>query len=154
MYSSNLILLVEPEQHEVSLFERAVRTHGIKNPFRVLPNTDEVKKYIRGIGIYKNRELFPLPALILLNLDGPTEVTKDFLFWLRNISPAREIVLIGLSHFDHKRQNQELLDLGMNGFFVKRHDVSETLQLIEDVELLEEIIVLERQRIRRRRKSS
>ena len=144
MRSSNLILLVEPEQQEVSLFEKAIRRQGITNPFRVLPHIDEVKKYLRGAGLYENRELFPLPALLFLNLDGRKENVRNFLFWLRNASPVKELVVVGLSHFEHRTEVQQLLDMGLNGFFIKGRDTFETLQLVQDLELLEDILSRER----------
>jgi hypothetical protein len=145
MRPANLILLVEPEPSEVSLFQQALVEHGVQNPFHAVSSTDESKKYLRGTGMYENRELFPIPSLLFLNLDGRKSHAQDFLFWLRKVSPCKELVVVGLSHFDHKSHSQELFDLGLNGFFIKRQDTRKTFQVIEDFELLQEILIRNRQ---------
>lgn len=139
MNDSKLIVMVEPKLKEVLLFEWAIKRLHVRNPVRVMKNTVELRGYLDGSGPYANRELFPLPAVVLLDLDLPGLEAANFLCWLRSESGCRTMPVIGFSDFEVSRRVQAFMSLGMNGFFQKRLDLEQTLECLRNLALLQTV---------------
>jgi CheY-like chemotaxis protein len=139
MNNSKLVVLVEPELKEVLLFEWAMKRLHVRNPVRVMQKTRELREYLEGEGPYRNRELFPLPRVILMDLDLPGLEAANFLYWLRHESDCGDIPLIGVSNFEVSRRVQAFYDLGMNAFFQKRINLDDTLRCMRELELLDDV---------------
>ncbi len=145
MNNSKLIVLVEPQLKEVLLFEWAMKRLHVRNPVRVMQKTDELRDYLLGDGPYGNRELFPLPAAILLDLDLPGMESANFVFWLRNESNCPDIPVIGVSDFEVSRRVQAFFDLGLTSFFQKRLNLEDTLECLRRLESLEDVLETDHQ---------
>jgi DNA-binding NarL/FixJ family response regulator len=131
--------MVEPKLKEVLLFEWAIKRLHVRNPVRVMKNTSELRGYLDGQGPYANRELFPLPAVVLLDLDLPGLEAANFLCWLRSDSLCKKLPVIGFSDFEVSRRIQAFMTLGMNGFFQKRLNLDDTLECLRNLELLDRV---------------
>jgi DNA-binding NarL/FixJ family response regulator len=147
MNNSKLIVLVEPEPKEVLLFECAMKRLRVRNPVRVMQKTRELRDYLEGEGPYKNRELFPMPRVILLDLDLPGLEAANFLHWLRKKFDYTDILVIGVSNFEVSRRVRAFFDLGMNAFFQKRVNLDDTLKCLREIELLDEVLDREPERV-------
>ena len=77
------ILLVEDDPDDVLLIQRAVRKAKIANPLQVVGNGDDAVAYLAGEGPYGDRERYPLPVLMLLDLKLPRRSGLEVLAWLR-----------------------------------------------------------------------
>ena len=66
-----LILLVEDREDDVTLIQTAFRRGRVPNPVQVVRDGTEAVAYLKGEGKYANRDEFPVPALILLDLNMP-----------------------------------------------------------------------------------
>lgn len=140
MNEQKLILVVEHDADEVFLFERALKKLGVINPIRVLRYADEAKCYLSGIGGYANRELFPLPALLILDLDLPSQSGMELVDWIRRNRRLDQVPIVGLTDGSERSQIQRHYDRGVNAWFRKRLDVFETVELIRDLEFLDDIL--------------
>ena len=65
------ILLVEDESGDVLLIQRAFQKSGLPYRLRVVHDGDQAIQYLSGQGPYGNRQRFPLPFLVLLDLRMP-----------------------------------------------------------------------------------
>lgn len=140
MKNSRLIAFVEPELKEVLLFEWAMKQLKVQNPIRVMQKTQELRSYLQGDGPYANREMFPMPVVILLDLDLPGLEAARFLHWLRKSSDCKNIPVIGVSRFEVSRRIEVFFEMGLNAFFRKRLNLEETLECLRDMELLQELL--------------
>src|SRR5258705_2201153 len=71
MSTEPLILLVEDSADDVFLIRRALKKAGFQNPVHVVCNGKEAMAYLNGEGNSANRQFFPLPSLVLLDLRLP-----------------------------------------------------------------------------------
>ena len=83
MPERSVFLLVEDGANDVVLIQRAFAKSQIMNPLAVVRSAEEAMDYFNGIGAYKNRNEYPLPSLVLLDLGLPGMGGMDFLKWLR-----------------------------------------------------------------------
>src|SRR6185503_6171080 len=66
-----VILLAEDLENDILLIRRALDQAGVNNPVHVVRDGEECLAYLHGFGKYANRDEFPLPDLLLLDLKMP-----------------------------------------------------------------------------------
>lgn len=124
-----VILLAEDEEDDVVLIQRAFSLANVPNPLHVVWNGVECISYLRGDGKYSNREEYPLPDLLLLDLKMPRVNGFEVLKWIREqpgLAPLRVLVL---TSSDQLRDVNEAYQLGANSFLVKPLDFQDFAQL-------------------------
>jgi DNA-binding response OmpR family regulator len=123
MTTTTTILLVEADENDVFLFQRALNKPGMNNPLQVARDGQEAIDYLRGGGKFGERAKFPLPGLILLDLKLPFVRGLDVLKWVRQQSDLSPIVVI----LSSSRQDDDVAEayrLGANAYLVKAADVN------------------------------
>ena len=78
------ILLAEDVKEDADAVRQAVRTAGFDNPVYVVSDGDLAISYLKGEGAYSNRELFPFPSILLLDLNMPRVSGFEVLKWIKN----------------------------------------------------------------------
>ena len=59
------ILLVEDDSNDILFIQRAFRRSKLENSMQVVRDGDEAVAYLSGDGKYADRNLYPLPGIIL-----------------------------------------------------------------------------------------
>lgn len=124
-----VILLAEDEEDYVLLIRQAFIKADIPNPLHVLWNGQEVIAYLKGEGKYSNRDEYPLPDLLLLDLKMPRVNGFEVLKWLRAQPGLATLRVLVLTSSDQIRDVNEAYRLGANSFMVKPNDFEDTVQL-------------------------
>ena len=88
------ILQVEDDANDVFLLQHAMTKAGVENPIQVATDGQQAIDYLKGAGKYADREQFPLPCLVLLDLKLPYVMGLDVLRWIRQEPGMAAIVLI------------------------------------------------------------
>lgn len=114
-----LFLLVEDDEDQVRLTRRAFQKANIVNPLMVVRSGQEAMVYLEGAGPYGNRDEFPLPKLILLDLKMPGISGFDVLRWLRRQPALSALRVVVLTSSIEERDVNLAYDLGANSFLVK-----------------------------------
>lgn len=92
------VLLVEDNADDVSLFERAFGRTGFPHRLETVRSGDEAIAYLSGDGVYADRQKYPLPALLLLDIKLPRKNGFEVLAWIRHhpkLAPLRVVMLTG-----------------------------------------------------------
>jgi CheY-like chemotaxis protein len=110
------ILLVEDERNDVFLLQYAFEAAGIANPLRVVEDGQEAVEYLGGAGKYADRDQFPMPCLVLLDLKLPVKSGHDVLRWIQRQPALKALVVIVLSSSREKNDVDTAYQLG--GAFV------------------------------------
>src|SRR5687767_804732 len=87
------LLLVEDNEDDVFFMRQALQRAGIRNPMQVVEDGQSAIDYFTGQGRFANREEFPLPFLVLLDLRLPSMPGLDVLKWIRE-QPEFETVIV------------------------------------------------------------
>lgn len=130
-----VILLAEDDDDYVVLIRRAFRDANILNPLYVVPNGEEVIFYLKGEGKYSNRDEYPLPDLLLLDLKMPRVNGFQTLEWIRREPSLSRLRVLVLTSSDEIRDVNQAYQLGANSFLVKPYDfenLTELSRLIQD----------------------
>lgn len=70
-YEPSNILLVEDEEAHAELTKRAIRKAGNANQIDVVPDGEEALDYLFNRGKYADKDRYPIPGLILLDIKLP-----------------------------------------------------------------------------------
>src|SRR2546422_1379981 len=83
MLNGEFILLVDDNPDDVLLIQRAFHKAGVRDALKVVRDGDQAIQYLSGSGPYADRQSFPLPFLVLLDLKMPGTDGFDVLEWTR-----------------------------------------------------------------------
>ena len=129
--SQGLILLAEDREDEVLLIRRAFREANFVNPLHVVPDGEEAIAYLEGKGKYANREEYPLPALLLLDLKMPRKDGLEVLDWIRHQPQLSALRVVMLTASDHISDVNRAYQLGANSFLVKPVDFHDFVEMTQ-----------------------
>jgi CheY-like chemotaxis protein len=105
-----LILLVEDNENDVFAFRRALAFVGFRGAVRVVDSAWQARDYMEGRGAYADRDYYPLPQLVVSDLNLPGASGLELVRWLRD-QPAFNALPVALwsgamSDIDVKRAFQ------------------------------------------------
>lgn len=124
------VLLVEDEENDVIFFAMAMKKAGLGHLLRVAENGQKAIDYFQGVGEFGDRGLFPLPAVVLLDLKLPQVMGLDVLRWIRE-HQARTIVVIIFTSSNQEIDLQTAYGLGANAYLVKPGDPHKLEDLVD-----------------------
>lgn len=113
------ILLVEDSPDDVALFKRAINKAAVNYPLQVVTDGETAIAYLLGSGVYADRELYPLPALVLLDLKLPRKSGHEVLAWLRAQPKLRRLPVVVLTTSRESSDINRAYDACVNSYLVK-----------------------------------
>jgi CheY-like chemotaxis protein len=113
------ILHVEDDPNDTLLLEHACKKAGVVFDLRAVSDGDQAIAYLRGINDFSDRNKYPLPKLILLDLKMPRLSGFDVLAWLRSDEAFRGVPVVVLTSSNHDADVKRAYDLGAKSYLVK-----------------------------------
>ncbi len=114
------VLLVEDDLNDIFLVKRAFKLAQIQNPLQVVTDGQDAINYLRGAGKYSDRDAFPLPKLIVMDIKMPRKTGFEVLEWVKGDSrPLRRIPIVIVSSSDNPSDINRAYELGANAYMVK-----------------------------------
>jgi CheY-like chemotaxis protein len=127
---NRVILLAEDNSDDVFFMQRAVKACGIAPPLQVATNGQAVIDYLEGTGEYANREQYPIPFLIFLDLKMPHRSGLEVLEWIRQQRQFQTMLVLILTTSREETDVQRAYRLGANSYLVKPPNASQLTELI------------------------
>src|SRR4026208_709940 len=95
------ILQVEDDPNDVFFLHKAMKKMGVTNPIQIASDGQEAIDYLQGAGKFADREKFPFPCLVLLDLKLPYVMGLDVLKWIRTgCGAALPVIMLSASAQD------------------------------------------------------
>jgi CheY-like chemotaxis protein len=127
------VLLIEDNRDDVFLMQRAVKKSGVPWTLQVAMDGQEALDFFSGSGKFSDRNQFPMPSLVFLDLKLPYVSGFDVLSSMQSQPELREILVIILTSSPEDRDQQRALELGAKGYLIKP-PTGEVLRKIADGE--------------------
>ncbi|HKQ37492.1 MAG TPA: response regulator [Verrucomicrobiae bacterium] len=112
------ILVVDDRLDDVELLKVMFRRSRILNPLHVVHTTLDAVCYLKGEGRFADRELYPFPALVLLDLHLPDGHGFDVLRWVHDHCRDAALAVVVLTGSDVHAIRQSY-ELGSHSFLTK-----------------------------------
>ena len=113
------ILLVEDNPSDVILTKHALQKAKLLNPVQVANNGEMAVDYLSGVEPYNNRDQYPLPVMVLLDLHLPGKSGLEVLAWLRQQPTLKDLPVVVLSASNRANDVNRAYDLGINSYVIK-----------------------------------
>lgn len=113
------ILLAEDDENDVLFMQMAITRSGIPNPLVVVRNGEQAIQYLSHKGMYADRERYPNPCVLLLDLGMPVLSGLDVLEWLQHWPTARAFLVVVLTSSADPSDIERAKSLGADDYRLK-----------------------------------
>ena len=134
MLGGQYILLAEDDPNDVLLIQRAFQKAGLKHILKTVRDGGQAIQYLSGAGIYADREKYPMPYLLLLDLKMPGTDGFEVLQWARSEAETKRLLIVVLTSSNLQSDVDKAYDLGANSYLVKPVEFDEMVNLIQRFE--------------------
>ena len=128
------IMVVEDNTADSLLLRRAFGKAEVEANIVRAKDGDDAVSYLDGLGEYQDRERYPIPTLILLDIKLPRRSGFEVLSWIRkDIRPLRRVPVVILTSSQHSIDVNRAYELGANAYTVKPDTLAELVGLVASI---------------------
>lgn len=130
------ILLVEDNPADILLIQRAFRQADLSHiSLQIVRDGDAAVLYLSGEREYLDRERYPLPILMLLDLKLPRRSGHEVLEWLRQQPDLKRLPVIMLTSSREVFDVNQAYELGVNSYLVKPIGFAALVEMLKTLNL-------------------
>src|SRR5258706_12716527 len=131
MNARQTILLVDDSENDRDIVRVAFKKASFSNPLQETRNGEEAIAYLKGDGAYVDRMKFPMPVVVLLDLNMPMKSGFDLLIWVRTQPALKRLSIIILTASMRMEDVERAFDLGANSFLVKPSNMDALIAMMQ-----------------------
>ena len=131
--TQNVLLHVEDDPNDVLLLQRAFRKANAALTINAVTDGDKAVAYLSGADEFADREKYPLPTVVLLDLKMPRKSGLEVLLWLRKQPQLRHLIVVFLTSSNSAEDIRLAYEAGANSYLVKPVEFTEMVELIRNV---------------------
>lgn len=124
-----IILVAEDEADQILLLKRQLKKNNFPAGVHFVRDGEQALAYLRAEGRYNNRDKYPLPGVILLDLHMPKKNGFEVLESLKTDRRLNKIPVVVLTVSQELRDVNKAYQLGAKTFIVKPLEIVELLNL-------------------------
>lgn len=132
MKDNETILIADDDSNDVLLMDVAFEQAGMQKQVQVVHDGKEVQDYLLGCGPYGDRQLYPLPSLIILDLRLPRVDGLEVLRWIRESNCYHDMPVVMMTGFREERQQTKAYALGASQCVSKPMGFNDLVKLVSD----------------------
>lgn len=130
MNENQTLLLVDDSEDDLSLMKHACDAAHFRATLQTVNSGEEATAYLAGEGKYHDRTKFPLPVVMVLDLNMPLKNGFEVLAWVRAHPGLRRLVVIVLTASSRPEDVQMAFDGGANSYLVKPPSMASLIAMI------------------------
>lgn len=113
------ILIADDDAEDRMLIRDALMESRLNNHLRFVEDGEQLMDYLRNNGIFANKEKYPLPGLVLLDLNMPRKDGREALKEIKSDPALRKIPVVVLTTSKAEEDILRTYDLGVSSFITK-----------------------------------
>ena len=133
--TTHTILLVEDDSNDVILIQRAFKKVNTMVSIQVVTDGEQAVAYLAGNEPYADREDYPVPEIVLLDLKLPRKPGLEVLEWLRQQPGLKRLPVVALTSSKLTADINKAYELGINSYLVKPMAFDDLLKMIKTLNL-------------------
>ncbi|MBU1053620.1 MAG: response regulator [Proteobacteria bacterium] len=127
------ILIVEDSHEDYEATIRAFRKAGLSNPIIRCESGDDALDYLHRRGPYTDQSKFPIPGLILLDLNLPGSDGRDVLKDIKSHDYLKKIPVVVLTTSNDERDIDRCYEDGANSYICKPLNLDNFIKSIQQL---------------------
>lgn len=116
------------------MLQQAFVNSGVKSLLNFVRDGSETIRYLTGQGGFENRQNFPFPGLILLDLKMPKLNGFEVLQWVRKHPELKRLLIVVLTSSAEPCDVDLAYELGANSYLRKPSNFNELVQMMGRIE--------------------
>lgn len=132
--AAHSVLHVDDDPGDALLMQQACRKGAVTFQLQSVSDGEMAIDYLCGAGEYTDRERFPLPSLMLLDLKMPRKTGFDVLDWTRGQEKFKCLPVIILTASCQEEDIKRAYVLGANSYLVKPVSIHSLTEMIKQVD--------------------
>lgn len=129
--TSKPILYVEDDKNDILFMQQIWKDAEVCNPLITVPDGQAAMDYLEGQGPYADRNLYPIPGLLLLDLNLPRKNGLEVLRWVRQHQVFHTLPVVVFTSSNRDIDVYKSYALGANAFVVKPAMMDELLAAVK-----------------------
>jgi len=129
-----VVLLVEDNPADQQLTIRAFKKGHVNTNLQIANDGVEAMAYLLGEGKYQDRELYPIPDMVLLDINMPRMDGKQVLQKIRENDSLKIIPVIMLTTSDQEKDIIDSYHLGVNAYISKPVRIKDFMEVVNKLE--------------------
>ncbi len=125
------ILIAEDDEEDRMLTKDALKESLLVNRVDFVENGEELMDYLNNKGPYSDKQKFPLPGLILLDLNMPKKDGREALKEIKSDALLKKIPVVVLTTSKAEEDILRTYDLGVNSFITKPVSFNEMVNVMK-----------------------
>ena len=132
--STRMILVAEDSEDDRFILNEAITEACVDCPVRMVEDGQQALDYLNSAGAFADRQKFPAPDLLLLDLKMPVKNGFETLEELRAQDRWRFLPVLILSASSQPQDIEKAHRLGANGYLVKPTALADLTEMMKAVE--------------------
>lgn len=128
-----VILLAEDDPDDSYLIGEALDESNLKHKLYIVENGEELLDYLYNRGKYTDREEWPRPGLILLDLNMPRKDGREALGEIKSDPDLRRIPIVALTTSQAEEDIVSTYNWGISGYITKPMDFTALLEVMRSL---------------------
>lgn len=128
------VLHIDDDPNDTQLFHAAAGRAQVRFSIQNVTDGEQAMAYLNGKGSFANRNLYPLPALVLLDLKMPRATGFDVLRWIRNHPEMGNIPVVVFSGSELRDDIQQAYAVGADSYLVKPIGFNALVELVKNID--------------------
>jgi CheY-like chemotaxis protein len=113
------ILIADDDAEDRMLILDALKESHLKNNIQYVENGEELLQYLQNKGKYSDEKTYPIPGIILLDLNMPKKDGREALKEIKSNDKLKNILIIILTTSKAEEDVLKTYNLGANSFITK-----------------------------------
>jgi len=128
-----VILIADDDPEDRMLVKEALEESRLTNKMEFVENGQELVDYLKNHGKYADKEKYPTPGLILLDLNMPKKDGREALKEIKADAHLRAIPVVVLTTSKAEEDILKTYDLGVSSFITKPVTFSALVDVMKTV---------------------
>lgn len=128
-FADPVVLVADDSNYDALLMQTVFQRAGWVRPLLFVQDGEQAISYLGGEGAHADRARFPLPSLLLLDLNMPRKNGFEALAWIRQQPRLQGLHVYILSASSQPEDIQRSYDLGATSYLVKPSNLDGLMHL-------------------------
>lgn len=129
-----VVLSVDDNDVDGALLERAFKRTSVPARLFRVSEGPQALAYLSGDGIYRDRDNYPLPDLVLLDLAMPKMSGMDVLKWIRDQPQVKKTKVLIFTSSEKPEDYQVANEIGADGYLLKPTKFDDLKKLVKEIQ--------------------